>query len=175
MKKIIKIFLPVFLFTASTVIAHANNPETITIYGTVIDEQKEPIIGANIYIIDTQKGKSTNTDGEFEIANVPTDAQVKISYVGLSAQTIPANELKDKIITLKSDNELDETIVTACKTDTKEELNASELKPINGECWPTKCKDGYILTNKQNFEYNYLLNKCIEEYEEEEETLEETL
>lgn len=65
--------------------AQSNEPaKTGTIKGIVIDgETKSPLIGANVLILDTTMGASTDVDGNFTIHNVPVgDYTLRISYIG---------------------------------------------------------------------------------------------
>jgi len=54
------------------------------IKGFVIDEfSQQPLIGANIEILGTQQGATTNTEGEFFIENVIDGVyNLKFSYIG---------------------------------------------------------------------------------------------
>lgn len=65
--------------------AQSNEPaKTGTIKGIVIDgETKSPLIGANVLILDTTMGASTDVDGNFTIHSVPVgDYTLRISYIG---------------------------------------------------------------------------------------------
>ena len=78
MKKNIVLFL--FLLTFNAV---AQSP-TSEITGTVIDAQtKEPLIGVNVLVLDTQYGASTDLDGRYVIENVPVGAyRLRFDYIG---------------------------------------------------------------------------------------------
>jgi len=60
---------------------------TGTISGTVIDARtKEPLIGANVIIVDTQRGASTNLEGEYTITNVPIGTyRLRFDYIGYTS------------------------------------------------------------------------------------------
>jgi hypothetical protein len=58
--------------------------------GKVLDsETKEPLIGANITIVGSSMGTSTDIDGEYFILNIPPAAYaVRIGYIGYQTQEI---------------------------------------------------------------------------------------
>ncbi len=61
--------------------------KTGTIKGTVFDKiSKESLTGANVLIIGTTTGASTNVEGEFEILNVPVGTHtLRFSFIGYEA------------------------------------------------------------------------------------------
>ena len=63
--------------------------KTITAKGVVTDSKKEPVVGATIVIDGTNTGAVTNKDGSFTL-EVPKDATLVISYVGMKAVTTKA-------------------------------------------------------------------------------------
>jgi hypothetical protein len=79
------ILLNLWVFTAFA--------QTQTIRGRIIDQQaKSPLIGASVFVPETEPllGGTTDTDGYFEIKNVPIGRIVlKISYLGYKEQIIP--------------------------------------------------------------------------------------
>lgn len=87
--------------------------QTITVNGTVVSEDNgEPVIGASILVIGTTKGTITDIDGHFTLNEIATNAQLKVSYVGMLSQTIKV--ARKLTITLKSDTQvMDEVVVTA--------------------------------------------------------------
>ena len=86
---------------------------TITVKGNVVSaEDQEPIIGASVLVVGTTKGTITDFDGNFVIEDVPSSAQLKVSYVGMATQTVKA--ARNIKIALKADAQvMDEVVVTA--------------------------------------------------------------
>lgn len=87
--------------------------QQITVNGTVVSaDNGEPIIGATILVVGTTKGTITDVNGNFALVDVYSNAQLKISFVGMVTQTVKAaRELK---VTLQSDTQMiDEVVVTA--------------------------------------------------------------
>ena len=64
--------------------------QKITVSGTVIDPEGEPLIGASVLVRGETLGTATNIDGEYTIS-VPSDGALVFSYVGYATQEIPVN------------------------------------------------------------------------------------
>ena len=70
----------------------------VVVRGMVIDaENKEPVIGAGVFIDGTNKGIATDIDGQFAL-KVPSDTSLVISYIGYKKQKVRVSSL------LSSDN-----------------------------------------------------------------------
>lgn len=105
--------------------------------GIVLDEQGEPIIGANIVEKGTTNGTVTDLDGKFTL-KVGEHAKILVSYIGMQSVELFAKPRMN--ISLKRDvQELDDVIVVAYGTAKKStftgsaaSVNASDLavRPI---------------------------------------------
>ncbi|WP_456088233.1 SusC/RagA family TonB-linked outer membrane protein [Parabacteroides sp.] len=83
------------------------------ISGTVIDTQKEPVIGANVLIKGTATGTITDIDGKFSLEAAEGDI-LQVSFIGYSTQEVTINQKQVFNITLADDAEMiDEVVVTA--------------------------------------------------------------
>jgi hypothetical protein len=70
--------------------------DAIVVSGCLISkEDKEPLIGASVIVLGTQKGLATDLDGNFAV-KVPQDANLKISFIGCKDKIIKAKDLLDK-------------------------------------------------------------------------------
>ena len=85
----------------------------ITVNGKVVQsEDQTPIIGASVLVVGTNKGAITDIDGNFQLLDVPVDAKLRVSYVGMKSQTI--NAAKSLVIALNVDAQvMEEVVVTA--------------------------------------------------------------
>ena len=81
----------------------------VVVRGMVIDEEnKEPVIGAAVFIDGTNKGIATNVDGQFAL-KVPSDTSLVISYIGYKKQKVHVSSLlrsENNVIILKTDGSL---------------------------------------------------------------------
>ena len=81
----------------------------VIVRGMVIDEEnKEPVIGAAVFIDGTRKGIATDIDGQFAL-KVPSDTSLVISYIGYEKQKVRVSSLlrsENNVIILKTDGNL---------------------------------------------------------------------
>lgn len=117
MKKFFTIIIAVLaLFSlASTAYAQSGVGK---ISGKIIDaDTQEPLIGANILVLNTNLGAATDLDGNYFILNItPGTYDVKVSYVGYAAKTIQgvrivANITYELNVELSTDFTLPEIVV----------------------------------------------------------------
>ena len=106
--------------------AHSNmDQKEKKITGVITDQNKEPIIGANVLVKGTTNGTITDLDGKFTL-QVPEQAVLEISYIGYITNEI---SVKDKIhltVQLKEDAQnLDEVVVVGYGTMKKSDLTGS--------------------------------------------------
>ena len=93
---------------------------TQTIRGTVIDaDSRMPLPGANVVILNSDKGASTDGEGVFRIENVPVSrVNLMVSFIGYENRSLPnqlvnsAAELVLIIELTEALNTLDEVVVT---------------------------------------------------------------
>ena len=98
-----------------------------TITGTIIDANGEPVIGATVVVQgDAARGTVTDIDGNYILSNVPENATLVVSYVGMQTQTIPLSGRTSINITLTEDTELlDEVVVVGYGTMKRENLTGA--------------------------------------------------
>jgi outer membrane receptor protein involved in Fe transport len=106
--------------------------------GRVTDaETKEPLIGANVLLLNTQAGGATNVDGDYYILNItPGTYSVKVSYVGYAPKTIQDVRIVAGItyelnVSLTTDFTLPEVVVEDKKF--FEEKATSTVKVVDGD------------------------------------------
>lgn len=110
-RRISMLSLLLALFVASPIWAQ----NTVTVTGTVHDTEGYEVIGATVMVVDHQGlGIATDLNGAFRLQNVPANATLRISFVGMKTQDIPLNGRTHIEVVLEPDNEvLDEVVVTA--------------------------------------------------------------
>ena len=88
-----------------------------TINGKVTDNLGESLIGVTVQIPGTNIGTVTDINGNFMLTNVPENAKLEISYVGMRTQIVEVDGRTTINITLLEDTEiLDEVVVVAYGT-----------------------------------------------------------
>ncbi|MDQ1087263.1 TonB-dependent receptor [Siphonobacter sp. SORGH_AS_1065] len=86
--------------------------------GTVIDAaDRQPLPGASVRVIGTQRGITTKSDGTFSLSNLPATAQtLEVSYLGYEKQRVnldPSQPLQ--IALVRSSYMADEVVVSATR------------------------------------------------------------
>ena len=78
----------------------------VVVRGMLIDaEDKQPVIGASVFIEGTNKGDATNIDGQFAL-KVPPETSLVISYIGYKTKKVRVSSLlhsDDNVIVLEED------------------------------------------------------------------------
>ena len=89
--------------------------QNITINGTVTDTNNETVIGATITVKgNTSLGTVTDIDGNYTLRNVPGNATLQFSYVGMATLSVPVEGRTTINVKMETDTEvLDEIVITA--------------------------------------------------------------
>lgn len=113
------VFFSIILFISSfllpTALLAQSTNQQITVKGKVLDEKKEPIIGATVLVLGTSTGTVTDIDGNFSL-KANTSSTLSFSYIGYSNQKLKASTLPMTVV-LKEDNaKLEEVVVVGYNT-----------------------------------------------------------
>ena len=100
--------------------------QKLKISGVVVDEQNQPILGADVVIKGTTIGTMSGEDGTFFITADPNSI-IQISMMGFITEEIPANG-NFKPVILKEDKQLlDEVVIIGYGTVKKDDLTGSVI------------------------------------------------
>ena len=87
--------------------------------GHVLDEQEEPIIGANIYWEGTQQGTTSDADGYFELKGKENAKSLVVSYIGYTTAVVPVEDTSKPLrIVLVGEVALQEVVISERKMGT---------------------------------------------------------
>lgn len=86
------------------------------ISGVVMDQNREPLIGATVLLKGSSIGTVTDLDGKYSLKIPPAPSAIVVSYVGYQVQEIPVNS-KVLNVALRESAILDEVVVTGYGTD----------------------------------------------------------
>ncbi|WP_449188515.1 SusC/RagA family TonB-linked outer membrane protein [Tannerella forsythia] len=87
-----------------------------TVSGRIVDEQGEPVIGANVVEKGTTNGTVTDADGRFSLSVVPNGV-LHVSYIGYLDEEVQVSGRTSVNITLREDTQsLEEVVVVAYGT-----------------------------------------------------------
>lgn len=130
------------------------------ISGKVVDaDTREPLIGANIIIINTNLGAATDIEGNYFILNItPGTYDVKVSYVGYAPKTIQdvrvvANITYELNVELSTDFTLPDVVVEGKKlfeekaTNTVKVIDADQISklPVRGVSNLASLQSGVVI------------------------------
>lgn len=123
MKRKIANLLKGFCLTLLCTISLSIYAQGVPVSGTITDTSGEPLIGVTVQIQGTSVGTVTDIDGNYTLLNVPSNATLEVSYVGMTTQTIKVNARRSISIVLEDDSEiLDEVIVIGFGQQKKESV-----------------------------------------------------
>ncbi len=95
-------------------------PQQKTITGTVTDETGFPVPGVTVVIKGTTQGTVTNVDGHYSITNIPENATLVFSFIGMRTQEVVVENQTTINITLQVDAiGLDEVVAIGYGTQSK--------------------------------------------------------
>ena len=109
----------------------------VVVRGMVIDEEnKEPVIGAAVFINGTRKGIATDIDGQFAL-KVPSDTSLVISSIGYNTKKVRVGSLlssDNNVIMLEKDamTGLVEVVTVNAASDTGRDGSASNIDDVYG-------------------------------------------
>ncbi len=113
-----------------------------TVTGTVRDASGEPMIGVSVMVKGTSQGAVTDLDGHFTIANVPSTAELQVSYIGYVAKTLKVANASTFNVMLEEDNAaLDEVVVIGYQTVKRRDLTGSVASVNNKQLTATPVSD----------------------------------
>lgn len=102
--------------------------ENKKIKGTIVDDNGEPVIGANVSIKGTTTGTITDIDGNFSLEAM-SGATLLISYIGYETQEITVGNQSVYNIKLSEDTQaLDEVVVIGYGTQNRQAITGSITK-----------------------------------------------
>lgn len=108
--------------------------QSLSVTGKVTNRNtQEPVIGASVLVEGTTNGTITGLDGEFTLADVPSQGTIVVSYIGYTTQRIAVNGKTSFTIALSEDTEmLDEVVVVGYGVQKKVNLTGS-VSAVKGD------------------------------------------
>ncbi|MDX9881448.1 MAG: TonB-dependent receptor [Prolixibacteraceae bacterium] len=104
-----------------------------TVSGKVSDSSGQPLPGVSVVVKGTTTGTITDFDGKYTLANVPGDAMLVFSFVGMKAQEVTVAGKNAIDITLNEETfGIEEVVAIGYGTQKKENLTGS-VSTVNAE------------------------------------------
>ena len=122
MKKLLKVILLLLFSVCSTAGIYAQR----TVTGTVVDNEQQPVVSANVVLKGTQIGALTDNNGKFAI-NVPSSGgTLVISFIGFTTQEVPIGTSSVLNVTLQAESlALNEVVVVGYGTQRRAEVTGA--------------------------------------------------
>jgi outer membrane receptor for ferrienterochelin and colicins len=89
------------------------------IKGTIIDENNEELLGANVFWFNTSVGTTTDIEGKFSIKKVAETNSLVVSYLGYKTQKVEITSNNEITIKLEAITTLNEVTVSKTKKSTE--------------------------------------------------------
>ena len=85
---------------------------SVWVKGTVVDKDNMPVIGATVRVVGTNIVTATDFDGNYVLSNVPEDATITYTYIGMSTQEVKVAGQSQINVTMAEDAQnLEEVVV----------------------------------------------------------------
>lgn len=103
--------------------------QTSQISGVVVDELKQPVVGATVIIKGSSNGTVTDLDGRFKLSSAAQKATLNFSYIGYQKTTVEAIAGVVVEVQLEVDNKtLEEVVVVGYGTSRKKDLTGASAR-----------------------------------------------
>jgi len=97
-----------------------------TVSGTVTDQSGQPLPGVTVLIKGTTQGTVTNTDGNYSLSNIPEDATLVYSFVGMRTQeVVVGGQISINIVMEQETIGIEEVVAIGYGTISKKDLTGS--------------------------------------------------
>ena len=118
--------LLLFIVTQVLGIINYATAQQVAVKGTVKDQKGESLTGVTVRVQGTTIGVVTDSDGNYNLPNVPSKAIMVFSFVGMTTQEIPLNG-RSTINVILADEAvgLDEVVVIGYGTSRKKDLTGA--------------------------------------------------
>lgn len=101
--------------------------------GRIVNENQEPLSGANIMNKRTGRGTITNIRGEYQLRNIRPGDLILVSFIGYQTLSIKLHDEHELNLTMKvASNELDKVVIQAYGT-TSQRLTTSNIAVVTKE------------------------------------------
>lgn len=129
-----------------------------TVTGTVVNENKEPMVGAPVRVVgNTNLGTTTDIDGKFTFSNVPNDnISLTITYAGYQEKNVIVSPGQNSVsIDMKQASIiLDDVVVPGCNKTKVPNATTILFDRTTRKCYPSECESKrYKLTNSRTVQY----------------------
>jgi TonB-linked SusC/RagA family outer membrane protein len=103
-----------------------------TVSGTVSDQNRVPMAGVTVVVKGTTAGTTTDALGKYTLANVPQNATLVFTFIGMTPQEVPLNgQTRVDVIMKETSVALEEVVVVGYGSQKKESIVGSIVQTKN--------------------------------------------
>lgn len=100
--------------------------QKLTVSGNVTDSGGQALPGATVVVKGTMQGTVTNADGNYSLSEIPDNATLVFSFIGMKKQEVEVGSQKNINVVMEMDaSNLDEVVVVGYGTRTRGELTGA--------------------------------------------------
>ena len=107
------------------------NSQSFTIFGKIIDENKDPLVGASVFIKNANKGTSSDFDGKYQLKVSTGTHEVEVRFIGYKSISKTVTITNQNVIVnfdlQPEENVLDEVLVSAVRVKANSPVTHSNL------------------------------------------------
>lgn len=97
-----------------------------TVSGKVTDTRNQPLPGVTVVVKGTTQGTVTNADGEYSLSNIPADATLQFSFVGMKTLEIVVGSQTSIVVVLEEESiGIEEVVAIGYGVQKKRDLTGS--------------------------------------------------
>lgn len=105
-----------------------------SVSGKVTDSSGGPLPGVSVVVKGTTNGTITDSDGNYKLTNVPANATLQFSFVGMKAQEIPVNaKTSVNAVLLEETIRIDEVVAVGYGVQKKSVVTAAISKVVSDD------------------------------------------
>lgn len=88
--------------------------QNVTVTGVVMNETKQPIVGASVIQEGTTRGTTTDSKGRFSLSVTNPNASLQVSFIGMKSENVPlAGKTSVDVVLTEENVAVEEVVVTA--------------------------------------------------------------
>ena len=119
-----KTITAVLLLIGALTGVRAQQNQTGTVTGKVLDSNNQPVVGASVIVVGTTNGTTTGSDGSFSL-KAAEGQQLEVSFIGMSTKLVPVSFSPITVILEEESTMIDEAVVIGYGTAKKRDLTGS--------------------------------------------------
>lgn len=125
-KKNVKRFLPYCLLVVLIAFNSIAFAQQKTVHGTVTDETGLPLPGVSVVVKGTTNGTITNADGNYTLGNVPENATLSFSFIGMTtSEVLAGNQTTIDVVLKQQTIGIEEVVAIGYGTQQRREVSGS--------------------------------------------------